>query len=106
MIINLTALPTTPAQIQAGVIEPTPADKLMLQQALTFERLPDHWALRERAETLAMYARQAGYKSALIDGPSFFIAYLERALWDLSVRPLHAFEKGSAEFFGTEFDEI
>ncbi len=124
-ILNLTQHIATPDQISAGVVEPSPADKALIQSALTFDTLPDSMILRTRAETLAMYVSGTGHKSAMIGGAPYFMAPLEKALINSCVRPLYAFSvretdeqtqpDGSvktvaafrhAGFIGTEYAEV
>ncbi len=96
-ILNLTQHIATPDQISAGVVDPSPTDKALIQSALTFDTLPDSMILRTRAETLAMYVSGAGHKSAMIGGAPYFMAPLEKALINAGVRPLYAFSVRETE---------
>ena len=88
-ILNLTQHDATSEQIQAGVVEP--ADKAAVRAALSFEELPSSSVLKTRAETLAVFARQMGHKSAMIGGAPFFMGALEKELIKFGIKPLYSF---------------
>lgn len=88
-ILNLTQHVATPEQATLGVIEP--ADKKAVQELLTFFSLPTADYLRERANKLARLAKEQGATSAMIGGAGYFMPYLERALMQKGITPLHAF---------------
>lgn len=93
MILNLTQHPATPEQRAAGVIDLSDRDRALLAHALTFDECPDQATLKTRAVSIAMMA--AGHPSkacsAMIGGAPYFMEPLERALWDVGIRPLYAF---------------
>lgn len=88
-ILNLTQHIATPDQATAGVVEP--ADKKAVQDLLTFFSLPTADYLLERANKLARLAKEQGATSAMIGGAGYFMPYLERALIQKGIKPLHAF---------------
>ena len=93
-ILNLTQHKATPEQVDQGVIDLSDADRASLAKALTFgDYLPDFEVLAARASSIALMAsgHSAGCKSAMIGGAPFFMAPLERALWNVGIRPLYAF---------------
>jgi len=87
--LNLTGFPATPEQALEGVVEPV--ELAAIQAANTFLYLPTAPVLRDRARFLALYAKNSGYRSALIGGEDFFMPFLEGALLDVRVRPLYSF---------------
>ncbi len=95
-IINLTQHPATAEQIEAGVLDLSPADRALLSSALTFDEAPDEATLVARAITIAMMAagHSSGARSAMIGGAPgtpYFMRPLESALWAENIRPLYAF---------------
>ncbi len=92
-IINLTQHPATAEQIEAGVLDLSPADRALLASALTFDEAPDEATLVTRAITIALMAagHSSGARSAMIGGAPYFMRPLEQALWDQNIRPLYAF---------------
>lgn len=97
-IINLTQHAATPEQINAGVIEPAPEDKKIIQTSLTFEELPSAEELEWRAYGLAtlvtnMGAANASHHTVMIGGAPFFMSFLEKALKAQGHRPVYAFSR-------------
>jgi len=90
-IINLTQHPATPAQIAAGVVEPS--DKKAVQQLLTFNELPARADIESRAARLAALAAEHGAHNAMIGGAPYLMGALERALAKEGVMPVFAFSK-------------
>jgi len=92
-IINLTQHPATEEQIEAGVLDLSPADRTLLARAMTFDERPDEATLVTRAQSIALMAagHSSGARSAMIGGALYFMRPLEQALWDQNIRPLYAF---------------
>jgi hypothetical protein len=92
-VLNLTQHAGTPDQPE--LIEP--GDKKMVQDSLTFDEIPDHAILNNRAKALTDYAvhqcRKHGIKSVMIGGAPFFMVYLEHHLLGANLRPLYSFSK-------------
>lgn len=91
MILNLTQHPATPEQIAAGVVEP--AMKQVVRDCLTFNEIPSHEELADRAETLAQYALHSDCGSAMIGGAGYLMRPLEESLMKHGIRPLHSFTR-------------
>ena len=94
-ILNLTQHSATPEQVSQGVVDPI--DHAAIKAALTFEKLPTLAVLSARADTLALFAAQQGYRTAMIGGAPYFMAPLEKALWAWGVRPVYAFSVRDTE---------
>lgn len=94
-ILNLTQHPATNDQIAAGVIDLPERTRALLQDALTFNELPMAATLQARADSIAIMAagHSGQFRSAMIGGAPYFMPYLERALWDVDIRPLYAFSR-------------
>jgi len=90
-ILNLTQHEATAEQKKAGVVEPR--RKEMVRQLLTFNKLPHRALLQERAQMLALYAKEEQADYVLIGGAPFFMSTLERALKEEGIIPLYAFSK-------------
>ncbi len=88
-ILNLTQHNASPAQVEAGIVEP--ADKAVVQALLTFDELPTQELLAERARALTTMVHESGHKAVMIGGAPFFMAPLELALREADIRPLYAF---------------
>lgn len=98
MIINLTQHLATQDQINAGVIEPAPEDKKIIQELLTFEELPSKDELERRAYGLAtlvtdMGAANASHHKVMIGGAPFFMSFLQEALKKVGHKPVYAFSR-------------
>ena len=96
MILNLAWFPATAEQIEAGVIDLSPADRTLLARAMTFDERPDEATLVARAQSIALMAagHSSGARSAMIGGAPgtpYFMRPLESALWAENIRPLYAF---------------
>lgn len=85
--LNLTQHPTSAAQRDAGVVEPS--DKSAVQALLSFTELPTSDEVRERAEALAQLA--VGHESAMLGGAPFLMHPLHEALLSVGVTPVYAF---------------
>lgn len=97
-IINLTQHNATADQIAAGVIEPSPEDKKIIQNGLTFDELPSAEEMEWRAYGLAtlvtnMGAANASHHTVMIGGAPFFMSFLEKALKAQGHRPVYAFSR-------------
>lgn len=100
MIINLTQHPSTPEQLAAGVVDPTPEQRTEISRLLTFEELPDKADCQERARKLAFMAQRivmahraaiaTGY-SAMIGGAPYLMTPLAIELASVVIEPLYAF---------------
>lgn len=114
-ILNLTQHAATPEQVDAGVVDLLEWEKAEVARLLTFATLPTRQELKERANALAEFAREAilvredeatqnqmidelrhaqggvVYGFVMIGGAGFFMSHLERALEEHQVGALHAF---------------
>lgn len=102
MVLNLTQHEATPDQIEAGVVEPSEADKALIRSLLTFQSPPCREAMRGKAEKLARLARRysrrkGGPQRAMVGGAPFFMSHLEQALRDYGVSPVYAFSVREVE---------
>ena len=98
-ILNLTQHKATPAQLEAGVVEP--ADKLAVINLITFsvlnaqgEQIRSLFApeeIRERAKEIAQLALASGHKSAMVGGVGFLAGVLDKELRLLGIMPLYAY---------------
>ena len=83
-ILNLTQHLATPTQIAAGVVEPAPAGKAVIQQLLDVGDLPTVEDLVERAEGLAAFASDhstmSGEARFMVGGAGPLMRVLRRAL--------------------------
>lgn len=81
-ILNLTQHPATPEQVEAGVFDSSQREELA--KLLTFEELPTHSEISERAFEIAVFARreynQNPFDAVMIGGAPFLMAHLE---WEL-----------------------
>lgn len=89
MILNLTQHIPTPAQVEAGVVEPR--NKAEVQNLLTFEVLPSKEEIKARAQALARLAQAAGAEAALIGGVQYLMSSLEQALKEVGIKPIYSF---------------
>ena len=90
-ILNLTQHLTTSDQIELGVVEPK--DKGKVQSIITFDSLPNHAELVERANLLAQYALSENAESVMIGGAPYFSSYVEQAMRYAGIKALYAFSK-------------
>ncbi len=88
-IINLTQHMATPEQVADGVFEP--AEKLRVQELLTFTTAPTENRMVDRALELADIANFSGADAAMIGGAPYFMRPLEESLRDVGIRPLYSF---------------
>jgi len=92
-ILNLTQHVATPEQIAAGVFEPTSPPKKVVQDALTFNDLPNDRVISQRARQLANIALMHNATHAMIGGAGYLIPELETELFRVGIIPLHSFTK-------------
>lgn len=90
-MINLTQHVATRAQMESGVKEP--ADKSKVQELLTFDSMviSDPNRIVDRAERLAMIAKEEGASSAMIGGAPYLMGSLEKSLLDRGIEPVYSF---------------
>lgn len=88
-ILNLTQHTATPAQLEAGVVEPT--NKAEISALLTFDTLQSVSEASGRARRLAYIVEENGCDSAMIGGAPFFMGILADTLNYYKVSPLFAF---------------
>lgn len=94
-MLNLTQHNATEDQLKAGVTEPEPYVKKLLQDFLTFKEIPSETTLEIQAKNIA-YLVKVNYpeeKDVMIGGAPFFMSYLEDALKKLDFNPYYAFSK-------------
>ena len=101
MILNFTQHDATPEQLSAGVVEPDGHDKERIRQLLTFDELPKHSDLRQRATNCAVLASVLVKKyecdGVMVGGAPFFMSHLESVLRLFRVRFCYAFSSRVAE---------
>lgn len=90
-ILNLTQHAATPAQIEAGVVEPDPITKVVIHALLTFTTIPDFVEIQERAEALADILNDSGYRAAMIGGAPYLMGPLEETLRKRGEGAVYAF---------------
>jgi len=99
--LNFTQHEATPEQLSAGVVEPDGYDKQRIRELLTFDELPKHSDLRQRATNCAVLAcvLLAKYQcdAVMIGGAPYFMSHLESALRLFRVRFCYAFSSRVAE---------
>ena len=98
-IINLTQHAFTPDQlkdIKLRGLEIIEID-LGFKTLLNFETLPDTQTIRERATTLSRIAKEAGASFAMIGGAPYFMAHLEKSLFEWHIQPLYSFSERVSE---------
>lgn len=92
MILNLTQHTATADQIAQGVQADSTAT---IKAAMTFNDMPDHALLVERATAIATEAKEMlngeATGKAMIGGAPFFMATLEKALNAVGITPVYAF---------------
>ena len=95
-ILNLTQHAATPAQVEAGVIEPE--DKRAVQELLTFVGIPTWDEVFERARELAHLCDEANVTYAMIGGAPYLMGPLHTNLVSIGIIPLYSFtERRSVE---------
>jgi hypothetical protein len=77
-----------------NIVEP---ENKEIKNLLVFEEVPNKDDVEERARTLATFASESGYKRALINGHSIFIASLELALLAKGVKPMFIYTHKDGE---------
>lgn len=92
-IFNLTQHVATAEQIAAGVVEPSPADKTIICQLLTFDEIPTLAEMRKRANSLGKMVPYHEFRLAMIGGAPFFMSTLERELDFRDIKAVYAFSK-------------
>jgi len=95
-IFNLTQHAASQEQIEAGVVDLTPADQKIVRDTLTFESIPDSQDMYLRADRIACLAHERGAHAAMIGGAPFFMGFLEAALRQYKIVPLYAFSRREA----------
>jgi phosphotransacetylase len=99
--LNFTQHEATPEQLSAGVVEPDGYDKQRIRELLTFDELPKHSDLRQRATNCAVLAcvLLAKYEcdAVMVGGAPYFMSHLESALRLFRVRFCYAFSSRVAE---------
>ena len=100
-ILNFTQHDATPEQLSAGVVEPDGHDKERIRQLLTFDELPKHSDLRQRATNCAELAsvllKKYECDGVMVGGAPFFMSQLESVLRLFKVRYCYAFSRREAE---------
>ena len=100
-ILNFTQHDATPEQLSAGVVEPDGHDKERIRQLLTFDELPKHSDLRQRATNCAVLAsvllKKYECDGVMVGGAPFFMSHLESVLRLFRVRFCYAFSSRAAE---------
>lgn len=94
-IANLTQHTATPEQIEAGVYDIGPERRARLTALLTFDAPPSHELMRDRARQIAELAGEivTARPHAMIGGAPWFVRYVEDALLDAGIIPMHAFSR-------------
>lgn len=95
-IYNLTQHPATPEQRGMGVRDLTPKSRREVMELLTFEHVPTHAEMRQRARRIAMILRRfqtAGTGAAMIGGAPFFMPILQTILQEYGVDVCYAFSQ-------------
>ena len=102
-IVNLTQHAATDDQVAAGVIDLKGNELAALRDALTFDDIPSHSDLEDRASYVAELACYNGlggdndedpfFRKAMIGGAPFFMPHLEVALASRGIEPVYAFSR-------------
>lgn len=93
-ILNLTQHQATEEQKAQGVFDLK--DTTELKALLTFDGIPSHGEMYDRARRLAQIARHAlgkGCHEVMIGGAPFFMSTLENYLWEEGMVPVYAFSQ-------------
>jgi len=88
-ILNLTQHQATPAQVAAGVVEPS--DKAHVQALLTFNTLEDTYHMRERALRLVGVTLGVDCDAVMVGGAPFFMPTLVAVMQEHDVKVVFAF---------------
>ena len=101
-ILNLTQHLATPEQIEAGVVNLSHGDQVMLKSYLTFNELPDNAAIDTAAGgvlTLAhkFFGQQAEDRTVMLGGAPFFMSRLEECFKGQGFRVVYAFSQRVSE---------
>lgn len=93
-ILNLTQHEATKEQLDAGVINLTPAKAAEARRLLTFHDLPSERLVRDRGEKLAILAKKE-FESGdvMIAGAPFLMPYLAVSLMWRNLNPVYAYSK-------------
>lgn len=106
MILNLTPYDVDDSHREAGVREPPAALRKAVRDLLAFDGVPDpdtvHWRARVLANHVCTSVRPRP-EAAVIDGPSFLMAPLERELRKAGIRPVHSVVRKETEDAGPFF---
>ena len=84
-IVNLTQHNTTPEQKLDGVVDLPPEIAAEVRQLLTFDEIPSHLDMKNRAMKIAEIARVSGCQYAMIGGAPWFMSILEKELLEKNV---------------------
>ena len=92
-ILNLTQHEATATQIEAGVMDVTPEDKLKLLSLLNFDVIPTRLDISKRANAIAEIAMNYDCPKAMIGGALWLMPELESALVTCPdcIQPIYAF---------------
>lgn len=96
-MLNLTQHVATAEQIEAGVVEPTPEVKKVIQELLTFNSLEETQEITERAFKLARIAKEHGVERVMIGGAPFLMGALESMLAMGDITAHYAFSQRVVE---------
>lgn len=78
-----------PVEYNQSVLFLSRSHQYKVTELLTFDSPPTQQGLRQRADDLATIATEQGATHALIDGPAFFVRYLEDALRRKGIAPVY-----------------
>ena len=92
-IINLTQGTSTQEQKEHGVVDLKYEDLEFLKRNLTFTELPTLDILASRCKSIASLVKKNNATNAMIGGPVFITAYLERFLKEAGITVHYAFQK-------------
>lgn len=93
-LINLTQHSLTFEQIAGNEVfrkEATAGD--IVCDRLTFNEIPTHEEMEQRALELARLASQHAAEGAIIGGAGYFMPYLEKELLKLNIIPMYSFTR-------------
>ncbi len=90
-VYNATQHDASLTQIEAGIRDLDHDTALEVRALSTFKGIPSGEFLVSNAELVATKLEKAGVKTAMIGGAPFFMAHLERALFDKEIQPVYAF---------------
>ena len=92
-ILNFTQHPTTPEQLEAGVIDLMQHDLASLKALLNFVGLPTADDVYNRAYEIAKLAENLMAESVMIGGAPFLMPVLQKALQMRGITVLYAFSE-------------